>query len=261
MTKNRGYKLIELMAVAAAREIQDGEVVFTGTGLPMLGGMLAQHTHAPNCVLVFETGTVDPQLAHLPMAVSDPRVMRLASTAGGLLDVFSTLQAGYVDVGFLGGAQIDIFGNINSTSVGDYHHPSVRFTGSGGACDIACLAKRTIIIAPHEKRRFPERVDYITSPGWLSGPGAREKVGLPRGGPSAVVTTMGVIRFNNETKRAYLASYYPGLTSEIVAQNTGFQLDTSRAVETESPTEEEIRILRDVVDPEGVFLQRYVKLG
>jgi len=261
MVKSKDYTLLELMAVAAAREIKDGEVVFTGTGLPMLGGMLAQHTHAPNCVLIFQTGTVDPQLAHLPMAVSDPRVMRLASTAGGLIDVFSILQAGHVDVGFLGGAQVDIFGNINSTSMGDYHRPSVRFTGSGGACDIACLAKRTIIVARHEKRRFPERVDYITSPGWLSGPGAREEAGLPRGGPTAVVTTMGIIRFNDETKRAYLASYHPGLTPEILAQNTGFQLDTSQAVETESPTEEEIQILRDIVDPEGVFLQRYEELG
>ena len=261
MVKSKDYTLLELMAVAAAREIQDGEVVFTGTGLPMLGGMLAQHTHAPNCVLIFETGTVDPQLAQLPMAVSDPRVARLASTAGGLIDVFSILQAGHVDVGFLGGAQVDIFGNINSTSVGDYHHPQVRFTGSGGACDIACLAKRVIIVARHEKRRFPERVDYITSPGWLSGPGAREEAGLPRGGPTAVVTTMAIIRFNNETKRAYLASYHPGLTPGEVAQNTGFQLDTSPAVETESPTEEEIRILREVVDPEGVFLQRYDELG
>ena len=261
MAKSKDYTLIELMAVAAAREIQDGEIVFTGTGLPMLGGMLAQHTHAPNCVLIFETGTVDPQLAHLPMAVSDPRVVRLASTASGLLDVFSILQAGHVDVGFLGGAQVDIFGNINSTSIGDYHHPKVRFTGSGGACDIACLAKRTIIIMRHEKRRFPERVDYITSPGWLTGPDAREKAGLPRGGPTAVVTTMGVLRFNNETKRAYLSSYHPGLTPEIVAQNTGFQLDTSRAVETENPTAEEIRILREIVDPEEVFLKRYAESG
>ena len=256
MNKSKEYTLTELMAAAAAREIQDGEVAFIGTGLPMLGGMLAQHTHAPNSVLIFQTGTVDPQLAHLPMAVSDPRVVRLASTAGGLIEVFSMLQAGYVDVGFLGAAQVDMFGNINSTSIGDYHHPTVRLPGSGGSSDIACLAKRTIIITRHEKRRFPERVDYITSPGWLNGPGAREEVGLPRGGPAAVVTTMGIIRFDNETKQAYLASYHPGLTPQIVAQNTGFHLDTSRAVETKSPTAEEIRILRDVVDPEGVFLQR-----
>jgi len=255
MAQSGGYTLTELMVVTAAREIRNGEVVFTGTGLPMLGGMLAQHAHAPNCVLIFQTGTVDPQLAHLPMAVADPRVVRLASTASGLVDVFSILQAGYVDIGFLGAAQVDIFGNINSTSIGDYHHPQVRFPGSGGSCDIACLAKRIIIIVPHEKRRFPERVDYVTSPGWIDGPGSRERAGLPRGGPTAVVTTMGVMRFNNETKRAYLASYHPGLTPEVIAQNTGFQLDTSQAIETEKPTEEEIRILRRIVDPEGIFLR------
>ena len=144
MVKSKDYTLLELMAVAAAREIKDGEVVFTGTGLPMLGGMLAQHTHAINCVLIFQTGTVDPYLVFLLMEVFVPRVMRLASTAGGLIDVFSILQAGHVDVGFLGGAQVDIFGNINSTSMGDSHRPSVRFTGSGGACDIACLAMARI---------------------------------------------------------------------------------------------------------------------
>ena len=125
---------------------------------------------------------------------------------------------------------------------------------AGGAGDIAWLAKRVVIIARHEKRRFPEKVDYITSPGWLDGPGAREKAGLPRGGPSAVVTTMGIMRFNNDTRRAYLASYHPGLIPEEVAQNTGFALDISQAALTQNPTDEELRILRDIVDPEGIFL-------
>lgn len=163
------------MAVTAAREIKDGEIVFAGTGLPMLGAMLAQRTHAPNACFVFEAGTVASQLAHLPMSVSDPRALRGAATAAGLPEVFTyVLQAGRVDVGFLSGAQIDRFGNINSTSIGaDHRHPKVRFPGSGGSCDIACLAKRTVIIALHEKRRFPETVDYVTSPGWLSGGDSR----------------------------------------------------------------------------------------
>ena len=150
----------------------------------MLGVMLAQQTHAPNCIIIFEAGTVDSQLAHLPMSVGDPRNMRLAATAAGLNEVFSyMLQAGRVNVGFLSGAQVDRFGNINSTSIGlDPRHPQVRFSGSGGACDIACLAQRTIIIARHEKRRFPEKVDYITSPGWLDGGDSRQKAGLVRGG-------------------------------------------------------------------------------
>ncbi len=251
------YTLTELMAVAAAREIKDGEVVFAGTGLPMLGVMLAQRTHAPRCVIIFEAGTAASQLAHLPMSVGDPRVMRGAASASGLMEVFSyVLQAGRVDVGFLSGAQVDRFGNINSTSIGpNPRKPAVRFSGSGGACDIACLAKRTIIIAKQEKRRFPERVDYITSPGWLEGGTTRQMTGLVRGGPSTVVTTMGVMRFRADSKEAYLASYHPGLTAKTVAGATGFPLDIRDAVETIPPASEELRILREEVDPEQIFLR------
>jgi glutaconate CoA-transferase subunit B len=251
------YTLTELMAVTAAREIQDGEVVFAGTGLPMLGAMLAQRTHAPQCCIIFEAGTVACQLAHLPMSVGDPRAMRGAAVAAGLSEVFSyVLQAGRVDVGFLSGAQIDRFGNINSTSIGaDPRHPLVRFSGSGGACDIACLSKRTVIIALHEKRRFPPKTDYVTSPGWLEDGDSRAKAGLVRGGPSVVVTTKGVMRFRPDSKEMYLASYHPGLTAQAVADDTGFPLDTSRATETPAPTPEELHILREIVDPERVFLK------
>jgi glutaconate CoA-transferase subunit B len=252
----KDYTLFELMTVVAAREIKDKEIVFAGTGLPMLGTMLVQHTHAPNCVIVFQAGVVDCKLAHLPMSVGDPRTMRLASTSTGLFDVFTTvLQKGWIDVGFLSGAQIDKFGNINATSIGDYYHPTVRFTGSGGSGDIACLSKRTVIIARHEKRRLPERVDYITSPGWIDGPDGREKAGLRWGGPCAIVTTMGVLRFDDETKEAYLASHHPGITPQSIQEETGFALDISKAVETKKPTEEEIHILRNVVDPERIFLR------
>jgi glutaconate CoA-transferase subunit B len=250
------YTLIELMAVAAAREIRDGEVVFAGTGLPMLGVMLAQRTHAPRCCIIFEAGTIASQLAHLPMSVGDPRNILGAATAAGLNEVFAyVLQAGRVDVGFLSGAQVDRFGNINSTSIGlDPRHPRVRFSGSGGACDIACLAQHTIIIARHEKRRFPERVDYITSPGWLQGGESRQRAGLIRGGPGVVVTTKGVMRFRPDTKEMYLASYHPGLTARAVANDTGFPLEIEGATETPVPTAEELRILREVVDPERIFL-------
>jgi glutaconate CoA-transferase subunit B len=249
--------LTELMAVVAAREIADGEVVFAGTGLPMLGVMLAQRTHAPSCAIIFEAGTVASRLAHLPMSVGDPRVMRGAANAAGLMEVFTfLLQAGRVDVGFLSGAQVDRFGNINSTSIGvDPRRPSVRFSGSGGACDIACLARRTIIIAKHEKRRFPEKVDYVTSPGWLAGGTSRAESGLVRGGPSSVVTTIGVIRFRAGSKEPYLAGYHPGLTPRAVADATGFSLDIREAAETPPPTDEEIRILREDVDPEKIFLR------
>jgi glutaconate CoA-transferase, subunit B len=251
------YTLTELMAVTAAREIKDGEVVFAGTGLPMLGAMLAQRTHAHHCCLIFEAGTMASQLAHLPMSVGDPRVMRGAATAAGLSEVFTyVLQAGRVDVGFLSGAQIDRFGNINSTSIGaDPRHPKVRFPGSGGSCDIACLAKRTVIIAVHEKRRLAEKIDYVTSPGWLQGGDSRLKSGLIRGGPSVLVTTQGVMRFRSDSKELYLASYHPGLTAQAVADDTGFALDTTGATETPMPSSEELRILREVVDPERVFLK------
>ena len=229
------YSLMELMTVVAAREVADGEVVFAGTGLPMLGVMLAQKTHAPGCIIIFEAGTVASRLAHLPMSVGDPRAMRGAAMAAGLNEVFTfVLQAGRVDVGFLSGAQVDRYGNINSTSIGaDPRHPAVRFSGSGGACDIACLAKRTIIIAKHEKRRFPEKVDYVTSPGWLGG---RRAAGRPpassAAGPDVIVTTMGVIRFRAETKSPYLASFHPGLSPQDVAAETEFALDVGEAVET-----------------------------
>jgi glutaconate CoA-transferase subunit B len=251
------YTLTELMAVAAAREIQDGEVVFAGTGLPMLGAMLAQRTHAPACCIIFEAGTVASQLTHLPMSVGDPRVMRGAAVAAGLFEVFTfILQAGRVDVGFLSGAQIDRFGNINSTAIGsDPLHPLVRFSGSGGSCDIACLACRTVIIAKHEKRRFPEKVDYITSPGWLTGGDSRTAAGLVRGGPSVVVTTLGVMRFRSETREMYLESYHPGLSAAAVAAETGFPLDIDGAVETPTPSPGELHILRDIVDPERIFLR------
>jgi len=183
--------------------------------------------------------------------------MRFASTATGLFDVFSTiLQRGFIDVGFLSGAQIDAYGNINATCIGDYRRPKVRFPGSGGSGDIACLSKRTIIIAVHEKRRFPERVDYITSPGWIDGPGGRERAGLKWGGPVAVLTNLGVLRFNEKTKRMYLASYHPGVKPKQVKENTGFDLDVSRAKQTEPPTKAEIKILREKVDPEGIFLKK-----
>ena len=250
--------IIEIMAVTAAREIRDGEVVFAGTGLPMLGAMLAQRTHAPNCTIVFEAGAVDPQMLHLPMSVGDSRTLVGAAQAAGLLDVFTyVLQGGRVDVGFLGGAQIDRYGNLNTTAIGaDYLKPNVRLPGSGGSSDIAVLAKRTVIIAHHERRRFPERVDYCTSPGWLDGGDSRQKAGLNSGGVTAVVTTLGVIRYQEDSHEPYLNYYHPNVTLEEVQQETGFPLDVANAIATPLPSAEELHILRDVVDPERVFLDK-----
>ncbi len=259
MIKNyaRDYTTAELMVVRASREIQDNEIVFVGTGLPMIASMLAKYTHAPHSVIIFEAGTVDSALLHLPASVGDSRCVYGASTCRGLFDIFATvLQRGFVDVGFLGGAQVDRYGNLNSTVIGDYHHPKVRFPGSGGAGDIACLSKRTVIIMRHEKRRFPQQVDYLTSPGWVNGANGRSEAGLIRGGPVSVISDMAVLRFKDETKEMFLVSHHPSVSIEKILENTGFALDIAGATETEPPTEEEIDLLRNTIDAEGLFLRR-----
>lgn len=253
----KDYSTAELMVTRAAKEIGDGETVFVGTGLPMIASMLAKYTHAPDSIIIFEAGTIDSALLHLPASVGDSRCVYGASTCRGLFDIFATvLQRGFIDVGFLGGAQVDRYGNLNSTAIGDYHHPRVRFPGSGGAGDIACLSRRTVVIMLHEKRRFPEQVDYLTSPGWVDGPGGRENAGLIRGGPVSVITNLGAMLFDEQTKEMYLASHHPDISIQQILENTEFELDTSRATETEPPTVEEIDLLRNTIDPEGLFLRR-----
>ncbi|MDD5175311.1 MAG: CoA-transferase subunit beta [Sterolibacterium sp.] len=256
MNKRR-CSTMEIMAVAAAREIRDREVVFAGTGLPMLATMLAQQTHAPDCVIVFEAGAIDPRMLHLPMSVGDSRTLVGAAQAAGLFEIFNyVLQGGRVDVGFLGGAQIDRYGNINSTGIGpDRQRPAVRLPGSGGSADVAALSRRTVIIAHHQRRRFPLRVDYCTSPGWIDGGATRRAAGIYGGGPAAVVTTMGVIRYREPTKNPYLASYHPGIDAQQVQRETGFELDISEALETQPPSAEELDILRHQIDPERIFLK------
>jgi glutaconate CoA-transferase subunit B len=249
------YSLMELMTVIAAREVADGEVVFAGTGLPMLGVMLAQQTHAPGCVIIFEAGTVASRLAHLPMSVGDPRAMKGAAVAAGLNEVFTfVLQAGRVDVGFLSGAQVDRYGNINSTSIGDDpRRPKVRFSGSGGACDIACLAGRLVVVMKHERRRFVERVRHVTSPGYGSGGRWRRDQGLPRGGPSAVITDKAVLRFHPETGEMVLTSVHPGVTPDEVRDLTGWDLRAGEHVEvTSPPTATDLEVTRRF-DPEGFW--------
>jgi glutaconate CoA-transferase subunit B len=247
------------MVCAASRELKDQEVVFVGIGIPQLGALLAQRTHAPNLTLIYESGVVGTHPARLPLSIGDPT---LVSGTYGILNFYETfsmlLQRGLIDVGFLGGAQVDRFGNINSTVIGSYDKPKVRLPGSGGGCEIAALSKRIVIITPHEKRRMVEKVDFVTSPGFLDGPGAREKLGLA-GGPSAVISTMGVLRFDEKTREMCLFSYHPGVTLDEVKQNTGWELKTSPDVrETESPTSEELEILRKDLDPQGIFLKRGV---
>jgi len=236
-----------MMAVALARQVEDGKIYIIGTGLPLLGAALAKNTHAPKATLIFESGIMDGSPKTLPFSVADIRLNHQASALLPQYRYFGLLAllgpAGRIAAGFLGGAQIDPYGNLNSTAIGPYAKPKNRFSGSGGANGIATYCD-TIITMKHEARRFAPQVDYITSPGWLNGPGGREKAGLDgRRGPRAVITELGILRFGEEDKRMYLAEYFPGITPDQIAHNTGFELDTSRAVESAPPSPEALEIL------------------
>jgi glutaconate CoA-transferase subunit B len=251
------YTLKELMTIVAAREIKDGDIVFCGTGISMLAAMAAKNINAPNSVIFFETGAIDSLLEEVPLAVADSRVMYWTSVNGNLADAFATMQnriSGPHVVGIMGAAQIDKFGNLNSTVVGDYFRPRVRFSGSGGACDVASFVGRTITFMQHEKRKFVPKLDYITSPGWLDGPDARRKAGLPDGGPESVITNMATMGFDSITREMYLTGYFPGFTPQQIQDNMGFEIDTSRAVEVAPPTEFELKILREKCDPHRLIL-------
>jgi glutaconate CoA-transferase, subunit B len=262
------YNLADLLCCAASREVQDNEVVFAGTGLPMVAIMLAQQTHAPNLKLIFEAGTLDGRPPQLPTSVGDARCEMGASKSSGLYDAFSIAQRGYVDLGFLGGAEVDQYGNVNTTTIGDYLNPELRLTGSGGNPDINSFASRTIFIMVHEKRRFTENVSYITSPGWRvkkwpegTWVHRRELYGAAyRGGPAAVISTLGVFRFDEETGRIYLDTCHPGATVDQIKEQCQFDLDVSRVSgETSPPTEEDLHLIHEVLDPEQIFIPKVKK--
>ncbi len=254
---NQDYSSKEMMAIAAAREVKNGDIVFCGTGISMLAAMAAKNINAPLSTIFFETGAIDAKLEELPLAVADSRVMYGTAVNGGLAEAFATMQNRFTGsrvVGILGAAQIDIYGNLNSTAIGDYQQPDVRFSGSGGACDVASFVNRTIIFMQHEKRKFVKKLDYFTSPGWIDGPSGRQKTGLGPGGPEAVITNLGILRFDQTSKKMYLAACYPGITPEKIQQETGFAIDLSRAVEFSPPTIKELKILRERCDPQGLIL-------
>ncbi len=251
------YTSRELMAIAAAREIKDGDIVFCGTGISMLAAMAAKHISAPNSVIFFETGAIDSRLEEIPLAVGDPRVMFRTSVNGSLADAFAFMQnrrTGRKVVGIMGAAQIDRHGNLNSTAIGDYFKPDVRFSGSGGACDVASFVDRTIIFMRHEKRKFVPTIDYTTSPGWLDGPEGRRKAGLPEGGPCAVITNMAIMGFDDDTKEMYLKGCHPGITPRRVLDNMSFEIDISRSVDIEPPSLRELAILREKCDPRKLII-------
>ncbi len=252
------YNVMEMMITAAARNLEDGASVGVGTGAPCAAAMLAQKTHAPNLVVLFEAGGVSPQLPTMPISVGDSRTTYKALMASGMCEIMETCQRGMVDYCFLGGAQIDKYGNLNSTVIGDWANPKVRFPGSGGANDFASFCWKIMVITPQDARRFVEAVDFITSPGYLAGPGAREAAGLATGtGPFKVITNLAVMGFDEESKRMRVESLHHGVTFDTVQENTSFELLKAPVIaETPPPTAEELRILREEVDPHKYIIGR-----
>ncbi len=250
------YNASELLICTASRLMDDNTTAFIGTGIPMLAASLAQKMHAPNLVAIFEFGGTGAILEELPLAVGGQRTFHRAIAASGICDVVETAQRGFVEYGFLGGAQIDPYGNLNSTVIGEYDNPKVRLPGSGGGNDVGSLCWQTIAIMRHDRRRFMEKIDFITTPGYLDGPGARERAGLPPGtGPFRVVSNLGVMGYHTETKRMLLLATQPGISIEEVLDNTGFDLVLADVVEENSaPTMEELRLLREEVDKDKLYI-------
>ncbi len=252
MGKYNNYSNKELLACMGSRVLEDGKSVFVGTGLPIIAAMLAQKMHAPQLLIVFEAGGVGPIIQELPISVGDSRTLNKALMCTNMQDIMSLAQAGYVEFGFLGAAQMDAYGNINTTTIGNHDIPTVRLPGSGGANDVGSFTHRTIIIMSKQSQRtFVNKLDFLTTPGYLSGPGAREKKGLPAGtGPYRVVTQLGTYGFDEVTKRVKLLSLNPGVSLEKVKENSGFEILVSEMLsESTPPSEKELEILRTDIDP------------
>lgn len=264
------FNYTETLACTVAREITDGYFVFVGTGLPLLASGLAQRTHSPNITTILEAGTIGPQSKHFPISVADPRASLNAATLGTLVDAFGTTAArGYCTLGMLGAAECDMYANLNSTCIGSYYFDDVdkeksikvRFAGSGGANDIASLSDKIIVMMLHEKRRFPERVTYLTTPAGMRGPKGETRFdyGLFRGGDVVVITDLCIMRPDRETGELYATEIFPGVDPQTIKDNTGWDIDLSRAKAMVMPTPEQIRILRMEVDPNRLYLDRKKK--
>lgn len=250
------YSSAELMIVNAARLLKDGDVVFVGVGQPNLACNLAKRTHAPNLVMIYEAGVIGAEPERLPLSIGDPTLVSGSLSVVSMYDIFSNyLQRGNVDVGFMGGAQIDKYGNINATTIGGYMNPKVRLPGSGGSQEIAAWANRCYIMTPHQKRRFPEKVEFMTSAGFIHGKGSREARGLRGGGMLAVVTDIGMLE-PDESGEMILTALHPTKTVEEALQNTGWSLKVADKIRiTESITKKELKILRNELDPTGIYLK------
>ncbi|MCB0103369.1 MAG: CoA-transferase subunit beta [Anaerolineales bacterium] len=250
------YSSAELMIINASRLLRDGDVVFVGVGQPNLACNLAKRTHAPNLVMIYEAGVIGAEPARLPLSIGDPTLVSGALSVVSMYDIFANyLQRGNVDVGFMGGAQIDKYGNINATVIGGYDTPKVRLPGSGGSQEIAAWANRCYIMTPHQKRRFPEKVEFMTSAGFIEGKGAREARGLRGGGMLAVVTDIGVLE-PDDSGEMMLTALHTGRTAEEAKANTGWNLKIAEHVKTtEQVTKKELKILREELDPTGIYLK------
>ena len=258
MSQHNGrYNLMELMVCVAARHLEDGKTAVIGTGMPLAAAMLAQKTTAPNLIIMFEAGSAAPQLTRLPISVADSYTQTRAILHSSMYEIMEACQRGMVDYTFLGGAQIDMYGNINTSMIGaDYQHPKVRLPGSGGANDLASLCWKTLVITPHDARRFVSKLDFLTTPGYLTGPGARERAGLPPGsGPYKVISTLALMGYEPESKRMRVESLHPGVTKNDVISNTGFEmLFVDPLPVTPEPADAELSVLREQVDPQGLTI-------
>jgi len=246
-----------MMAAVAARELRDGEVVFVGIGLPNLACNLARATHAPGLVLIYESGAIGAIPERLPLSIGDPSLVTGALMVCGMADVFQCmLQNGRIEVGFLGAAQVDRWGNINTTVVGPYRHPTIRLPGSGGAAEIATHARRTLVIAKLSRRAFPESVDFVTSPGHVYRGVRRARPSLPGAGPVKVITDRAVLEPDPASGELILAALYPGVTVDDVARDIGWSLRSCERLTTvEPPTATDLRLLRERLDPGHQFLK------
>jgi glutaconate CoA-transferase subunit B len=255
MKFDSNYTPSELMAVAGARELQDRQVVAVGLGLPVVASFLAKKTHAPNMTILFELGVIEPEPIHPGVGLADPRVWYRAKSMSSFIDVLGMiLHNNRVDVGFLGGLEVDQYGNLNTSLVGDPHGEFRHMVGSGGANDIASCAKRTIIIMRHEARKLKKAISFVTSPGYLEGGTSRKKAGLA-GGPSRVITDKAILGFHPETKQMTLISIHPGITLEDVLANMGFApLVPSQVPTTEPPEEYQLQLIREVIDPLKMYM-------
>jgi glutaconate CoA-transferase, subunit B len=246
------YNTMELMICTAARELEDGASVGVGTGAPCAAAMLAQKTLAPNLLIMFEAGGAGPLIPEMPISVGDSRTTWKAVLAGSMGDIMETACRGMMDYTFLGGAQMDMYGNLNSTIIGDNHQkPKVRFPGSGGANDFGSFCWRMMVMTPQDPKRFVEKVDFVTTPGWLQGGDSRAKTGLPADcGPYKIITNMAVMDFEPESKRMRIVAVNPGYSEKMVQENCGFELlRADRIIENRPPTPDELEILRNQIDP------------